>query len=85
MKIEILGPGCAKCKKLAEIAEQAIKEMKVAVEVVKIEGLKEIADYGVMTTPALAIEGEIKVAGRIAGKEEIKKLIREAQEDSLTA
>ncbi len=72
MKIEILGMGCPKCKKLYENAQAAVKETNVQAEVIKVEDIKKITDCGVMTTPAIAIDGEIKAAGRIPAPDEIK-------------
>lgn len=76
MKIEILGSGCPKCKKVAELTEQAVKESGVEAEIVKITNIKEIADRGVMFTPALAINGEVKSAGKIPTIEEIKNWLK---------
>ena len=75
MKIEILGTGCPKCKKLIENVELAAKELGVTVEIKKVTDINEIMNYGVMVTPALAIDGEVKSAGKVLSKEEIKKLI----------
>ena len=75
MKIEILGMGCPKCKKLYENAQTAVKELNAQAEVVKIEDIQKITDYGIMTTPAITIDGEVKAAGRIPGSDEIKKWI----------
>lgn len=75
MKIEILGMGCVRCKKLYENAQAAVKELGADAEVIKIEDAEKIINYGIMITPALAIEGEVKAAGRIAAPEEIKKWI----------
>ena len=75
MKIEILGMGCPKCKKLYENAQVAVKEANVQAEVVKVEDIQKITDYGIMTTPAIAIDGEVKAAGRIPAPDEIKKWI----------
>ena len=75
MKIEILGMGCPKCKKLYENAQTAVKESNVNAEVVKVEDIQKIMDYGLMMTPAIAIDGEVKAAGRIPAPDEIKKWI----------
>ena len=75
MKIEVLGMGCPKCKKLYENAQAAVKELNVQAEVVKVEDIQKITDYGIMTTPAIAIDGEVKAAGRIPAPDEIKKWI----------
>ena len=72
MKIEVLGTGCPKCQATVRNAEQAVKELGVQAEVVKVEDLSEITARGVMVTPALAIDGEIKCSGRIPTVEEIK-------------
>jgi len=75
VKIEILGMGCPKCKKLYENAQAAVKELNVQAEIVKVEDIQKIIDYGLMSTPAIAIDGEIKAAGRIPAPDEIKKWI----------
>lgn len=77
MKIEILGIGCPKCKKLNQLAEEAINELGVSAEIIKITDINKIIDYGVMLTPALVIDGEVMVAGKIPSKEEITKWIEE--------
>ena len=75
MKIEILGTGCPKCKKLTELTKEVINELGISAEVVKITDINKIIDYGVMVTPTLVINGEVKVAGKIPSKEDIKKWI----------
>jgi len=75
MKIEILGTGCPKCKKLTENVEAALKEKNIQAEIVKVTDIEKIMEYGVMTTPALAIDGKVVSAGRILTKEDIGKLI----------
>ena len=77
MKIEILGTGCPKCKKLTELVEEAASELGVSAEIVKVTDINKIIDYGVMVTPALVIEGNVKVAGKIPSKEEIIRWIKE--------
>jgi small redox-active disulfide protein 2 len=77
MKIEILGTGCPKCKKLNELVEEAINDLGVSAEIIKVTDINKIIDYGVMVTPALVIDGEIKVAGKIPEIVEIKKWIKE--------
>ena len=77
MKIEILGTGCPKCKKLAELVEQAVKESGIEAEITKITEINEIMNYGVMITPALVIDGKVKIAGKIPSLEEIKKWLKE--------
>lgn len=73
MKIEVLGPGCAKCKKLFDNTENAVKQLGVAAEVVKVTNIADFAKYGVMITPALVVDGKVKFAGKVPGVEEIKK------------
>ncbi len=77
MKIKILGTGCAKCKKLTQIAQETVNELGISAEVVKVDKIDEIMNYGIMMTPAIAIDEEIKAAGRIPSKDEIKKWINE--------
>jgi small redox-active disulfide protein 2 len=74
-KVQILGTGCPKCKKLFEAAQQAVKETGIEAEVIKVEDINEILKFNVMMTPALAIDGEVKVVGRIPKPEEIRKMI----------
>ena len=75
MKIQILGSGCAKCRALTAVAEQAAQEMGLAYELEKITNVKEFADFGVMFTPALAIDGTVKVSGKVPSLDETKKLL----------
>jgi len=74
-KLQILGTGCPKCKKLAEVTEQAAKELGIDFEMVKVTNISEIMKFGVMITPALAVDGEVKVAGKIPSTDEIKSMI----------
>ena len=74
-KLQILGTGCPKCKKLAELTEQAARELGIEYEIVKVTDIKEILNFGVMMTPGLAVDGEVKVAGKLPGIEEIKKML----------
>ena len=74
-KIQILGTGCPKCKKLAENAETAAKELGIVYELIKIDDIDEILEFGVMMTPALAVDGDVKVVGKVPSVEDIKKLM----------
>ena len=74
-KIQILGTGCTKCKKLAENAESAVKELGIDFEVEKVTDIKEIMSFGVMMTPALAVDGEVKVIGKVSSPNEIKEML----------
>ena len=75
MKIEILGTGCPKCKQLTANAEVAIKELNIAAEIFKVTDIDKITEYGVMMTPALAVDGTVVSAGKVLSKDEIKKVI----------
>jgi len=72
MKIEVLGTGCPKCQATLRNVERAVKELGIQAEIIKVDDIAEIAARGVMITPALAIDGEIKCSGRIPSVEEIK-------------
>ncbi|HOX43261.1 MAG TPA: thioredoxin family protein [Myxococcota bacterium] len=78
MKIEVLGTGCPKCRKLYAEAEKAIATSGQPVELVKIERLDDILAYAVMMTPALVVDGEIKASGRIPAAQEIVSWITTA-------
>ncbi len=73
MKIEILGSGCAKCKKTKEIVEQAVAELGIVAEVVKVEDMNAALDYGVMITPAVVVDGDVKIAGKVPTVEKVKE------------
>ena len=75
MKIQILGTGCAKCEKLAQMADSAAKELGLDYELVKVKDINEIMAFGVMMTPALAVDGTVKAAGRVPTVDEIKKML----------
>ena len=76
MKIEILGMGCPKCKKTTQNAQMAVEELGIDAEIIKVEELEKITEYGVMMTPALVINGEIFSPGKVLSVEEIKKAIQ---------
>jgi len=75
MKIEVLGTGCAKCRATEKVVKKAVEELGIQAEVVKVEDLQEIIDRGVMMTPAVIIDGEVKIVGHTPSVEEIKKLL----------
>ncbi len=75
MKIEILGAGCPKCKQLTANVEAAVKELSIQAEIGKVTDIDKITEYGVMMTPALAIDGTVVSAGKVLSKDEIKKII----------
>ena len=73
MKIEILGSGCPNCKKLEDNAKKALEEAGKKADIVKVTDINDIIGYGVMSTPAIVIDGEVKSFGKVATVEEIKK------------
>lgn len=74
--IKILGTGCPKCNKLEELSRKAAEEMDIEFTVEKVKDINKIMEYGVMTTPALVVDGDVKVAGKVPSIEDIKKLIQ---------
>ena len=74
-KIQILGTGCPKCQKLADNAEAAAKELELEFEVEKVADINEMMKFGVMITPALVIDGEVKVVGKVPSPDEIKQML----------
>ena len=76
MEVKVLGSGCANCVRLEKLAREAAAEMGLAAEIQKITDIKEIMGYGVMSTPALVVDGKVKVAGRVPGKDELKKMLQ---------
>jgi small redox-active disulfide protein 2 len=75
-KIQILGTGCSKCKALALGAEAAAKEMGIEYEIEKVTDIKEIMKFGVMMTPALVIDGQVKAVGKLLNAQEIKEMLK---------
>ncbi len=75
MDIKILGSGCPNCKKLEERTRQAVKELEVEATIEKVTDYKDIVSFGVMSTPALVVDGKVKLSGRVPTKEEIKKYL----------
>ena len=75
MDIKILGPGCPKCHTLEKNAREAVKELNLDAKVSKVTDINEIASYGVFITPGLVVDGEVKLAGKVASKSEIKKIL----------
>ena len=78
MRIQVLGPGCAKCQELAKRTEAAVQHLGLEAAVEKVTDLKEIMTFGIMTTPALAIDGAVKVAGRVPTEAEIQTVLTTA-------
>ncbi len=77
MKIEVLGPGCARCKEVEKRTKEVISELNISAEVVHLSDLKAITQYGVLFTPGLVINGKVKSSGRIPTKEEIAGFLKE--------
>ena len=76
-KLQVLGAGCPKCKKMAENAEAAAKGLGIEYELEKVTDIDEIVKMGVMMTPALAVDGEIKVTGKVPDAEAIQPMLRQ--------
>jgi small redox-active disulfide protein 2 len=75
VKIQILGTGCPKCKKLTENAEKAARELDGDYKIIKVTDINEIMKFGVMMTPSLAVDDEVKSVGKVLSPEEIGKII----------
>ena len=76
VKLQVLGTGCPKCKKLARNAEAAAKALGIEYEIEKVTDINEIMKFGVMMTPALAVDSKVKIVGKVISAEEIKNLIQ---------
>ncbi len=76
MKIQVLGTGCAKCKQLTANAEKAVADLGIQATVEKVEDIREIVKFKVMTTPALVVDGSVRSSGKVLSPEEVKKLLR---------
>jgi small redox-active disulfide protein 2 len=74
--LQVLGPGCAKCNMLKENAQNAVQELGIEASVEKIEDINVIAGFGIMMTPALAVDGEVKAVGKVLSTEEIKSILQ---------
>lgn len=75
MKIQVLGPGCAKCFALMNHVRIAVAALNLPAEIEKIEDIKEIMKFRIMSTPALAVDGQVKFSGRVASSDEIKQIL----------
>lgn len=75
MEIKILGTGCPKCKKLAEQVRLAADELELDCQIEKVEDIQQIMTYGVMMTPALVVDGQVKVTGKVPSLDDIKQMI----------
>lgn len=76
MKIQVLGTGCAKCKQLTASAEKAVAELGLGVPVEKVEDIREIMKFKVMSTPALVVDGQVRSTGKVLSPEDVKAFLR---------
>ena len=76
MKIQVLGTGCAKCKQLTASAEKAVAELSLGVSVEKVEEIREIMKFKVMSTPALVVDGQVRSTGKVLSPEDVKAFLR---------
>lgn len=74
-KVEVLGPGCPRCQELMKRTEQAARELGLECQVEKVSDITKITTYGVMMTPALVVDGEVVLVGKVPDSEDIKKLL----------
>ena len=75
MKIKVLGPGCVRCKTTYTLVEKVIKENGLDVELTKVDDIMEMMSYNIMTTPAIVVDGEVKIKGRVPSEREIKEIL----------
>ena len=75
MEIKVLGAGCAKCKTTYEMIEKIVKENQLDATLSKVEDIDELLNYGIMTTPAIVVDGEVKLKGHVPTESEIKKIL----------
>ncbi|WP_347246589.1 thioredoxin family protein [Thermogutta sp.] len=73
--VQVLGPGCAKCQALLKNAEEAVKRLGIEAHIEKVSDINMITSFGVMMTPALVVDGELKLQGKVASVEEIKQIL----------
>ncbi|TYP58852.1 thioredoxin family protein [Thermosediminibacter litoriperuensis] len=77
MEIKILGKGCPKCKALEQNTREALKELGITADIEKVQDINKILEYDIMFTPGLVVNGEVKVAGKVASKDEIKEILQQ--------
>ncbi len=76
MKVEVLGPGCANCKRLMEKTEKVVEDLQdEEIELIEVEDHEKIAKKGVMSTPAIAVDDEVKISGRVPSEDEIREVL----------
>jgi len=76
MEIKILGPGCPKCEQLAKNTQEAVKALGLEAEITKVKDMKTIASYGILMTPALVVDGEVKAVGKLLKPDEIQAFLK---------
>ena len=75
MEVKVLGPGCAKCKKAYQVVEKVIKDNNLDVTLTKVDDLMEMMSYNILSTPAIVVDGEVKIKGRVPSENEVKALL----------
>lgn len=75
MEVKVLGPGCAKCKTTFQVIEKVIKENNLDVKLTKVNDIMEMMSYNIMTTPAVVVDGEVKMKGQVPSESDVKRLL----------
>ena len=75
MEVKVLGPGCAKCKTTFQVIEKVIKENNLDVKLTKVDDIMEMMSYNIMTTPAVVVDGEVKMKGQVPSESDVKRLV----------
>ncbi len=75
MEVKVLGPGCAKCKTTYNVVEKVIKENNLNVTLTKVDDIMEMMSYNILSTPAIVVDGEVKIKGRVPSENEVKELL----------
>jgi len=73
MEIKVLGPGCAKCQKTADLVKEVVAEMRIDADIEKVTDLMEIAGYGIFSTPGVVVDGDVKCSGKVPKKADVEK------------
>ena len=74
-EIKVLGPGCAKCQEMLQLTQQAVEQLGLNCPVEKVSDIQQIVEYGVMMTPALVVDGQVKISGKVPSLDNLKKLL----------
>lgn len=75
MEVKVLGPGCAKCKTTFQVIEKVIKENYLDVKLTKVDDIMEMMSYNIMTTPAVVVDGEVRMKGQVPSESDVKRLL----------